>query len=86
MNESIVVPEPFNATHMSTCKTQWQNYANFYHRVSKPMKVTTMSVICKKKKFRKLSVWDHVEKYTMQQCELVLTLFSQADGIDMSFL
>lgn len=33
----------------------------------------------------KLSVWDHVEKYNMQQRELMLTLFSQADGIDMSF-
>jgi len=47
MNESVAIPECFNALHMSTCKTQWQKNAYFYHRVSKTMEVTTMTVTCK---------------------------------------
>lgn len=35
---------------------------------------------------RKLSVWDYVGRHNTQQREPMLTLFLQADGIDVSFL
>lgn len=49
MKSSIVIAVNFNTIRMSSCKTQCLSYAKFfYHTVFTPMKITTLTVICRK--------------------------------------